>query len=109
MRKKLGERNNEFYGHNENQKKGGGESKLSLPPIFLFSPDALHPTGGRTAAVPVSDVRFPACHRHVVCICRPVCPEDGSRDDRPWWGGGAKPPGVPSVSTMPNCEEEQGE
>jgi len=47
MRKQLEERNNDFHGHNENMKKGGGESKLSLPPFFLFSPDALHPAGGR--------------------------------------------------------------
>jgi len=37
LRKKLEETEMQFHGHNENTKKGGGESELSLPPFFMFS------------------------------------------------------------------------
>jgi len=64
MRKQLGERNNDFHGHNKNRKNGVGENKFSPSPFFLFFPDAMHPVGGvrRRAR---GRRRFPALHRHI--------------------------------------------
>ena len=67
LRKKLEETEMQFHGHNENTKKGGGESELSLPPFFMFS--RMHSIRlAAIAAVPVGDNRYSALHRHVVFI-----------------------------------------
>ena len=47
------------------------------------------------AAVPVGDNRFLCYTGTLLADDVRQHPEEGSRDDRPWRGGGAEPPTVP--------------